>query len=29
MTGEEYGAFLTSERDRVIGILTDLGLVTP
>lgn len=26
--GDEFGQILTSERERVIGILTDLGLVT-
>jgi putative tricarboxylic transport membrane protein len=29
VTGDDYGALLQSERERVIGILTDLGLVTP
>lgn len=29
VTGDEYGQVLQSERERVIGILTDLGLVTP
>lgn len=26
-TGDEFGQFLTSERDRVVGILTEIGLV--
>jgi putative tricarboxylic transport membrane protein len=29
VTGDEYGQLLQSERERVIGILTELGLVTP
>ena len=29
VTGDEFGSLLSSERERVIGILTDLGLVTP
>ena len=28
VTGDEYGALLASEQERVIGILTSLGLVT-
>jgi tripartite-type tricarboxylate transporter receptor subunit TctC len=27
LSGDEYAAFLTAERDRVIPILTELGLV--
>jgi putative tricarboxylic transport membrane protein len=27
LPGEEFGAFIAQERDRVIGILTGLGLV--
>ena len=29
VTGDEYGQLLQSERERVTGILTELGLVTP
>ncbi|MDP9366039.1 MAG: tripartite tricarboxylate transporter substrate-binding protein [Chloroflexota bacterium] len=28
LPGDEYGAFLAEERDRVVGILTELGLVS-
>ena len=29
VTGDDFGLVLQSERERVLGILTDLGLVTP
>jgi putative tricarboxylic transport membrane protein len=28
LSGDEFATFLTEERERVIGILTELGLVT-
>ena len=27
LAGDEFGAFLAAERDRVTGVLQDLGLV--
>jgi putative tricarboxylic transport membrane protein len=29
VTGDEFGSLLSAERERVIGILTDIGLVAP